>query len=62
MACAMCGLAFGGESPHFDHIIPIQGENDPLFYDEDNIQFLHRKCHSEKTVRDMKHGKNSKAY
>jgi 5-methylcytosine-specific restriction endonuclease McrA len=55
-ACAACGLAFGAQSPHADHIIPIQDENDPLFYCEDNIQFLHPGCHSRKTAADLRAG------
>lgn len=54
--CAECGLAFGGCSPHADHIIPVQSNDDPLFYDPDNIQFLHPECHAAKTVRDVNAG------
>lgn len=54
--CAKCGLAFGSVSPHADHIIPVQSNDDPLFYDADNIQFLHPACHAEKTVQDVAQG------
>lgn len=55
--CAMCSRPFGTESPHGDHIIPVQSNDDPLFYNENNIQFLHPKCHAEKTERDVKAGR-----
>lgn len=54
--CAMCGLAFGTKTPHGDHIIPVTSADDPLFFDEDNIQFLHPECHGEKTKIDVKRG------
>lgn len=54
--CAECGKAFGGVSPHGDHIVPVQDESDPLFYDESNIQFLHPACHGRKTQMDVKRG------
>ncbi len=54
--CAMCGLAFGDESPHADHKIPVLSEDDPLFYEPNNIQFLHVACHAVKTARDVKAG------
>lgn len=54
--CAVCGKAFGSESPHGDHIVPVQDESDPLFYDESNIQFLHASCHGRKTASDVRRG------
>lgn len=54
--CAMCKKAFGAESPHADHKIPVHDESDPLFYDEANIQFLHPSCHAIKTQGDVKQG------
>lgn len=56
VSCAMCGLAFGVESPHADHIVPVQSNDDPLFYEPTNIQFLHPDCHAQKTVRDVAAG------
>jgi 5-methylcytosine-specific restriction endonuclease McrA len=56
IVCAMCGLAFGSEPPHADHIIPVTSADDPLFYDESNIQFLHPGCHGEKTKQDVRKG------
>lgn len=60
--CSSCGFPFGGETPHFDHIEPVQSDDDPRFYDRTNIQFLHRACHSAKTVQDMKNGKTRTAF
>ena len=37
-----------------DHIIPVNGPNDPLFWDEDNHQSLCRDCHTYKT-REIDH-------
>ena len=54
--CAACGKAFGSESPHGDHIVPVMDESDPLFYEESNIQFLHPSCHGRKTQGDVKRG------
>lgn len=53
VVCGLCGKAFGNVSPHADHIIPVTGEDDPLFYDETNIQFLHPECHGVKTKKDV---------
>lgn len=39
-------------SEHVDHIQRISGENDPLFYDESNLQALCRRCHSKKTAQE----------
>jgi 5-methylcytosine-specific restriction protein A len=35
-----------------DHIIPVNGPDDPLFWDENNHQSLCISCHSEKTARE----------
>jgi 5-methylcytosine-specific restriction endonuclease McrA len=53
--CAMCGLAFVS-TPHGDHIEPVTSADDPLFYKESNIQFLHPGCHGEKTKQDVRKG------
>lgn len=52
----MCGRAFGASSPHGDHIIPVSGQDDPLFFEESNIQFLHPECHGKKTAADVRQG------
>lgn len=58
--CAACGLAFGAEGFHADHIEPVQSADDPLFYEPTNIQFLHPSCHSKKTRQDESDGKTRK--
>lgn len=35
-----------------DHIIPVEGPDDPLFWDEDNHQALCHSCHSRKTWKE----------
>ena len=35
-----------------DHIVPVDGPQDPLFWDESNHQGLCHDCHSRKTVDD----------
>ena len=55
--CAMCCKPFGKESPHADHIIPVLSNDDPLFYEASNIQFLHPSCHAAKTEKDVKAGR-----
>lgn len=56
ITCAMCGRVFGKEAFHADHIMPVNGADDPLFFDESNIQFLHPDCHGQKTKTDVLRG------
>lgn len=46
--CVACGRL----AHHVDHITPISGPNDPLFWDTGNHQSLCRSCHSKKTVKE----------
>ncbi len=62
VVCAMCKRAFGAEGFHADHIVPVQSADDPLFYDERNIQFLHPACHSIKTAQDVESGSTRAPY
>jgi 5-methylcytosine-specific restriction protein A len=39
-----------------DHIIPVDGPNDPLFWKESNWQSLDVACHAEKTQEDKAKG------
>lgn len=36
---------------HVDHIKRIESEDDVLFYDENNLQALCKRCHSRKTAK-----------
>ncbi|WIH86292.1 HNH endonuclease [Brachyspira pilosicoli] len=35
-----------------DHIKRVESEDDPLFYDESNLQALCKRCHSRKTAKE----------
>ena len=37
---------------HVDHITPVDGDSDPLFWDESNHQGLCASCHSQKTAKE----------
>lgn len=37
-------------SKEVDHIIPVDGPNDPRFWDHKNHQGLTHECHSRKTM------------
>ncbi|WEG14915.1 HNH endonuclease [Pullulanibacillus sp. KACC 23026] len=39
-------------SRHTDHIKPVSGPNDPLFWDPNNHQALCVSCHSTKTAKE----------
>jgi len=39
-------------SEHVDHIIPVSGPNDPLFWEPSNHQALNHACHNRKTARE----------
>ena len=51
--CVKC-LEEGKSVPatNVDHIEPVSGPDDPLFWDEDNHQALCHSCHSRKTARE----------
>lgn len=37
-----------------DHIIPVTGPDDPLFWEESNHQPLTHECHSRKTMAELR--------
>lgn len=37
---------------HIDHVKPVDGQDDPLFWEESNHQGLCASCHSQKTARE----------
>jgi 5-methylcytosine-specific restriction enzyme A len=39
-----------------DHIRPVQGPDDPGFFDESNLQALTEACHGRKTAKDRREG------
>ena len=49
---AMCATGCGLPSTDVDHIQPVAGPDDPLFWEPSNHQALCHGCHSRKTVRD----------
>ena len=55
VACLAIGLTTAAEC--VDHITPVSGPDDPLFWEESNHQSLCWSCHSKKTVQDTKNGK-----
>jgi hypothetical protein len=50
--CKICGgvCRKGIDKPHCDHIEAVNGPDDPRFFDMTNLQTLHHRCHSAKTV------------
>jgi 5-methylcytosine-specific restriction protein A len=44
---------------HVDHIQPVTGPADPLFWDETNHQSLCASCHSAKTIIETRQGANT---
>lgn len=55
--CAMCERSGKTEAANtVDHIIPVSGPGDPLFWDERNWQSLSTDCHNRKTAEDKRKG------
>ena len=48
--CVVCG----GAANEVDHIIPVDGADDPRFWEPINHQALCKSCHSRKTFADMR--------
>ena len=55
--CARCERSGRVEAANtVDHIVPVSGPDDPLFWDESNWQSLSTACHNAKTVEDKAKG------
>ena len=56
--CGECGKLLTGQRRdiHVDHIVDHKGNQD-LFWDTDNWQALHARCHSVKTARENRVGR-----
>jgi 5-methylcytosine-specific restriction protein A len=55
--CARC-LMYGRQEPAVvvDHVVPVKGSRDPMFWQVDNHQALCIACHNLKTAADKKAG------
>lgn len=49
---ALCACGCGNPSEETDHIQPVTGPDDPLFWNPDNHQGLCGDCHKRKTIRE----------
>lgn len=49
----LCACGCGQPATDVDHIQPVTGPNDPLFWSRDNHQALSHECHSRKTAREQ---------
>jgi len=49
----MCNCGCGYPATDVDHIIPVSGPDDQLFWDPDNHQALTHSCHSKKTRAEL---------
>jgi 5-methylcytosine-specific restriction enzyme A len=47
-----CKCGCGGLSEQVDHIVPVSGPDDPLFWERTNHQGLTADCHKRKTIKD----------
>lgn len=48
----ICACGCRQPAEEVDHIIPVTGPDDPLFWEPSNHQGLTKACHSRKTARD----------
>lgn len=55
----ICKCGCGRMSKEVDHIVPISGPDDPLFWESSNHQGLTKECHSEKTMRETRARQNA---
>lgn len=50
----VCACGCGHGATDVDHIKPVDGPDDPLFWDPKNHQPLTHECHSRKTMAELK--------
>lgn len=55
----LCACGCGRPATDVDHIQPVDGPDDPLFWDESNHQGLTHACHSSKTAREKGYGRGT---
>ena len=51
-AHTVCVCGCGGVATEIDHVIPVNGPDDPLFWAESNHQAMTHECHSRKTKKE----------
>lgn len=52
----LCACGCGRLAREVDHVVPVSGPDDPLFWDASNHQALTHECHSRKTMRELRRG------
>ena len=50
----VCACGCNHAATDVDHIIPVTGPEDPLFWDPTNHQALTHECHSKKTLSEVR--------
>lgn len=50
----LCACGCGRLSREVDHVVPVSGPEDPLFWEQSNHQGLTHECHSRKTMTEMR--------
>lgn len=53
----LCECGCGSPSEMVDHIVPVHGQDDPLFWDPSNHQALSDACHNRKSAADGSRGR-----
>lgn len=52
----ICKCGCGRLSSEVDHIEPVNGPDDPMFWEPTNHQGLTHECHSRKTMKELRRG------
>jgi len=47
----VCACGCGRGAVEIQHLIPVTGPDDPLFYEESNLVALTKECHSRETMK-----------